>query len=850
MLRTRATTQGQQQRGGRKTPSRAEEIILRLAYWLRAWWPVLIILALPVAILQHSLFGGGATTANDVLLQSLPWSADHALGSGPPHNPLLFDETQEISPWFIFARQELLAGRLPLWNPAIAGGTPFLAGQTAVLYPLTWLGVLFPYPFSMTMMTLVKWWIVGLGMYVFARQSLRLGQGAGLVAALSFMFSSFIVVWLLHAVGQAAMLLPWLMWASERVIRQPSLRRVAALALIVGLVGLTGHPEMSFHVTLGGCLYALWLVGTQPALSWLARARLLGRWVGGALLGLCLAAIQYLPTAAVLTHALTTAQRSQAYNAVDLPLKGIATWLVPNFWGNPVLVANYYWGPRNYSEEVWYAGAVALVLAFVGLLALRRHERWRDVAFFALLAVIIAAMLYRLPPFIWLTRLPILNIDSWTRLGVLAIFGVSALAGFGFEEMLTWGRWALAPGAASVQAGRAAWNWQQNRRALLALAGLIVLLPLLIWAIGRFYRPPHLEAVQVQFVVFWIRVAALLIWAAALLLFLRRKGWLGGRVVGALLLGLILCDQLLFAAPFTPQPSTSLAYPVIPAIARLQQTVGTARMTAYAGVMTPDTTLPYGLNDLRAYDGTASSRYLHFMVTMDPAQAQINTFCCQYLFHPSAALMGIASVAYYVTPDNLDANTSQTLQPGQAPSAGPLTPLWTEGGITVWQNTLARPRFYFADQIISSSGESQTLATLPTLSAGGRDAIIEGASASTSAPTPEAGAIKVVTDLPGQITLQTQADTARWLIVDEGYDSGWQANIDGASASIHPANEMFQAVYVPAGAHTVHLVYRPTPFIIGALLSALALLTILALLLGDWALRRRARRVPDAQNTL
>ena len=624
MLRTRATEREQKQRGGRKKPSRAEQIILRLAYWLRAWWPVLIILALPLVILQHSLFGGGATTANDVLLQWLPWSADHALGSGPPHNLLLFDETQEISPWLLFTRHELLAGRLPLWNPAIAGGTPFLAGQTAVLYPLTWLGVLLPYPFSMTVMTLLKWWIVGLGMYVFARQSLRLGQGAGLVAALSYMFSSFIVIWLLHAVGEAAILLPWLMWATERAIRQPSLRRVAALALIIGLVGLTGHPEMSFHVTLGGSLYALWLVGTQPALSWLARARLLGRWVGGAALGICLAAIQYLPTAAVLTHALTTAQRSQAYGAIDVPLKGIATWLVPNFWGNPALVANYYWGPRNYSEEVWYAGAVALVLAFVGLLALRRRERWRDVAFFALLAVIIAAMLYRLPPFIWLTRLPILNIDSWTRLGVLAIFGVSTLAGFGFEEMLTWGRHALAPASASVQAGRwSAWTWRQNRPALLALAGLIALLPLLIWAIGRFYRPPHLETMQVQFVVIWIRAAALLIWAASLLLFLRRQGWLRGRVVGALLLGLILCDQLLFAVPFIPQPSASLAYPEIPAIAHLQQTVGTARMAAYAGVMTPDTTLPYGLNDLRAYDGTASSRYLRFMLTMDPAQAQI-----------------------------------------------------------------------------------------------------------------------------------------------------------------------------------------------------------------------------------
>ncbi len=823
-----------------KASSRAEQIILNCAYWLRDWWPVLIILALPLIILGRSLFGGSATTDSDVLLQWLPWSADPALGGGLPHDPLLFDEAQQVSPWLLFTRQNLLSGHIPLWDPQVAGGTPFVAaGQTAVFYPITWLGVLLPYPFGMTVMTLVKWWLVGLGMYLFARQSLRLNQGAGLVAALSFMFSSFIVVWLIHPVGEAAMLLPWLMWATERAIRQPSLRRVGVLALIAGLVGLTGHPEMSFHVMLGGTLYALWLVCTQPALSLSARARLLARWVAGAALGICLAAIQYLPTATALPLAQTTAQRGSAYGGITVPLEGIATWLVPNFWGNPVLVQNYYWGPRNYNEEVWYAGAVALVLAFVALLALRLRDRRRDVAFFALLAIVFAALLYRLPPLIWLTRLPPLDVDSWTRLGVLAIFGVATLAGFGFEEMLNWSKQALVPGKASAQGARSAgWTWRGQQRVWLALAGIVALLPLMLWAIGRFYRPPHLEEAQVQFVVGWIRVSASLVWAAGLLLFLRWRGWLNGRAVGAALLALMLCDQLLFAAPMVPQTSTSLAYPEIPAIARLQQTVGAARMAAADGILIPDTALAYGLQDLRAYETTTSSRYLYYMLTMDPDLAKINIACCEFLHCPSPVLLAVANVSFYATPADFDANACKQLSAGQTSSAGPFVSLWTEGGITLWRNTLARPRFYFADQVIPSGGASQSLALLPDLTAAGREAIIEGATSSASATTPDAGAISVVTDQPGQITLRTQTAVARWLVIDEGYDPGWHADIDGASATVHPANEMFQAVYIPAGAHTLHLVYRPTSFVLGALLSALALLSVLVLLLGEWAFRR------------
>ncbi len=872
----------EQRRDGLEEPSRLPSKIPALKRWLLATWPVLVILALPVLLLSHSLFGGGATITGDILLQGPPWSVDLP-HSGLPQNPALFDDVLDISPWMLFLRQQLLAGHLPLWDSYVAGGTPFLAAdQPGVFYPLNWIAALLPYPFGMTVMTLLKWWMVGLGMYVFGRVSLRLGQASALVAALSFMFSSFIVVWLVHTVGQAAMLLPWAMWATERAIRAPAARRVVVLAVIVALVGFSGHPEMSFHVMLGAGLYALWLVASPRLLSWLGRARLLARWVGGVLLGVGLAAIQYVPTLALLPQTLASQLRGPQYGAIQVPLQGLLTWLVPNIWGTPALVNNY-WGPRNYNEEVWYAGAVALVLAFAALLALRRRERRGEIAFFVVLAVVFAGLLYRIPPFVWLSHLPILDRDSWSRLGLLAIFGVSALAGFGFEEMLAWGKTALAPGPANGGAGtragelertpcvpgvgslrRQAWRHPQaplaaifsrqaplrrvwhraNRRVLAALLGVVVLLPLLLWAVGRFYHPPHLEAAQLQWVIPWIRLAVFLLWATGALLLLRWQGWLSGRVVGGLLLGLILCDQLLFAAPYTPQPSASVAYPETPTMVRLQQTVGTARMAAASTLIGPDSGLPYGLHDLRAYEITASSRYLHYMLVMDPGLGQTNAFCCQFLDCPSPVLLGAASVEYYATLPDFDPNRCKTLNSGQTAASGPFVALWTQGGITLWRNTFARPRFYFAARVLPSDGEAQTLALLPTLRPGGRDAIIEGTAPLPDDTTAGQGAITVLTDQPGEITLRTETTTGQWLIVDEGYDSGWQGDVDGASEPLHPANEMFQALYVPAGAHTIHLLYRPASFVLGALVSALALLVMLGLLVGEWVLRRFRLSLP------
>src|SRR3990167_919457 len=50
-------------------------------------------------------------------------------------------------PYWDYRAQELLAGRLPLWNPYLFMGAPFLANpQAGVLYPLNWPLIFFAAP--------------------------------------------------------------------------------------------------------------------------------------------------------------------------------------------------------------------------------------------------------------------------------------------------------------------------------------------------------------------------------------------------------------------------------------------------------------------------------------------------------------------------------------------------------------------------------------------------------------------------------------------------------------------------------------------------------------------------------
>ena len=69
----------------------------------------------------------------------------------------------------------------------------------------------------------------------------------------------------------------------------------------------------------------------------------------------------------------------------------------------------------------------------------------------------------------------------------------------------------------------------------------------------------------------------------------------------------------------------------------------------------------------------------------------------------------------------------------------------------------------------------------------------------------------------------TGADT-RNVVFSESWMPGWRAEIDGVPAEVRIWEQALMAVPVPAGHHTVRLVYRPALLTLGLWLSGLTLL--------------------------
>src|SRR5690242_4971506 len=223
--------------------------------------------ALALAFVGPALLPGRALLPIDALFEYPPWQA-HAenFGISLPHNPLIADAILQNYSWKRLARESFAQGELPLWNPYILAGQPFMAsGQNGSLYPLGVLFYVLPLASAYGWFIALHLWIGAMGACWLARV-LGATQLGGIIAGLTFGFCGYLVVsFLWPMVVSTAVWLPALLAVIEwQVQRGPRLaaRAIAVGGAIVGLQFLAGHLEMSLYLLLTAGLYtAFRLIG-------------------------------------------------------------------------------------------------------------------------------------------------------------------------------------------------------------------------------------------------------------------------------------------------------------------------------------------------------------------------------------------------------------------------------------------------------------------------------------------------------------------------------------------------------------------------------------------------------------
>jgi hypothetical protein len=108
-----------------------------------------------------------------------------------------------------------------------------------------------------------------------------------------------------------------------------------------------------------------------------------------------------------------------------------------------------------------------------------------------------------------------------------------------------------------------------------------------------------------------------------------------------------------------------------------------------------------------------------------------------------------------------------------------------------------------------------------------------------AAPPGFRGHAHILRETADSVQLEAELNADGYVVLVNGHDPGWQARLDGRPAPLLRANVAFRAVAVPAGLHTVEMVYRPRAALVGLFVSGITLVALVAAFAASFVLRRR-----------
>ncbi|MFN8485886.1 MAG: YfhO family protein [Anaerolineae bacterium] len=697
-------------------------------------------------------------------------------------------------PYIRYATETLRSLHVPLWNPYLYSGAPFLADiQSSVFYPATLLLAALPIQVTyrqLEFLSVFHFWWAGAAMYITLRAWYRpaLARPAALLGAAAFALSDVFFTHFgnLNLIASASWL-PLVLLGARLGGPGGVLLGAAALAMSA----LAGHTQPLVMILLALAVYAALAVG-----DWLAGrlrpggaiadtgagpGRTLLTIAGITLLGLGMAALVLLPALELtqLTRRVGLTYAEAA--AYSLPLPALIGIVAPHLHGRGPAGFWASW-PR---VEVGYLGVLPLLLAVVGLSRGRRAVFWAVLAVLALLLALgpatpLHGLFYQWAPGMAQLRAP-------ARLVLLADFGIAGLAALGFDALLRRPRPRL--------------GW------LAAIAAALLAAAVLIGysRLGGAGKPNAAQAAVAQYALVG-GVALLVLGAAVILLGAYRR--LRGVALVAVLLGLLAVDlvgQGIGVDVGREDPTANYDHPAAvdflnrdPSLYRIE--VRGESWSAWA----PNLSLIERLYDVAGI--------------YNPLQVADYQLFWEGLTDRATPLYDFLNAKYIVAPKDFALPWDK------------FTPVFDgDPSVNIYLNSRALPR---AQVIYHSRVIPDPAAAFAALRAGGfdpsRETILAGGDALNGAPEGETS-LSFAEYEPQSIVTDVTAAADAYVVFSEVAYPGWTATVDGRPASIERANFAFRAVRVPPGEHHIALRFEPTAWRLGVLITLVSLAAYVAL---------------------
>ncbi len=267
--------------------------------------------------------------------------------------------------------------------------------------------------------------------------------------------------------------------------------------------------------------------------------------------------------------------------------------------------------------------------------------------------------------------------------------------------------------------------------------------------------------------------------------------------------------------PFDPR---EYIYPDVDTLSFLKKEIGYTRIF---GTLGGEVTNGYALSGIEGYDAVYPKRYGEFIRSADEGKIVVpERSVVQFpkIGNYSERVLQLLGVRYIV----------HRISDGRFSWAYPYweypyyKSIHRNEHYEVFENPKALPRAFLASSFVVHTADQDIVDTLYLQGFDPREEVILETNPEI-APASGAGTVDIMKYTPNEIVIKTTSTAPKLLFLSDAYDPGWRVMVDGNEERIYRADYDFRAVSVPAGMHTIRMVYWPKSFTIGLWLAGVGL---------------------------
>ncbi len=787
----------------------------------KKWFPILVLVLL-VLLFFAPVFIQGRVIFPDLLNYYEPWN-DYIQDLSFRFSHLKSDFVDALIPKMSLVKTELEQGNISLWSDVIDLGKPLI--QTSLEYllmPIYMFVWILPTDIGFTIAVILKALIGALGMY-FWLVDLKVRRQVAVIVGVVYAFSGFNMSWFLGNAAIVGQLAPWAFFFVNRIYESQTAgklwKHTIALILIYFFLIISGFVAGAGYIIYFSAFYVL-ILFIIDVIAW--RKTKEGNFISNMHTGLLvllaiilavgLGSIMLLPNLEWIDF-IDVGYRN-VYSTQHLSYKNLAQILFPNYFGNPIFSNSF--GPGNWNETSSYLTVILLLMVPIGFVEALK-ERNKRILVIGFLAVLSFSIIWGLGPLLSIvSKLPIFNSSSSTRLIMVLDLFLCVLGAYGIESLL---------------------KLRNKQLCYIMLGGGLIVISASMIRTFVNIQSIELKSVNLLDPMIFRFISSLpafiFVLGFSLFLFLFHKKVFSEKAFIVLTAIILLTDIYHFSFRHIPMVPRDHFFPETKMTNFLEENQSEGRTVVFDGMfMISGSQLYYGINSVlthnlhrqREKEIVAQFSEKAWATTTAPMLSAKKTNFDSPVFE-------LYGVKYVVVTAKTEIESDSWALVFDEPSEG-----------RIYENLeYSEQKYWFSSDIEYFENEEEFFNNLEAVTSL-RTIYVEDTIVEAELSQKKPVSIIVKTDTNDLNIIEVCTDTPGFLTTRESYWPGWTATINGVTQPVYEVNYLYRGILLDAGCSKVIERYEPNAFRIGRNISLITLALLSCASLGLWIWNRKENR--------